>query len=67
MSVAAKEARETLYWLELLEASGWSKPNLNETLKFSHELVKLLTAIVKTTSLPKPVIKNYPHFIHLKK
>lgn len=50
MSIASKEARETLYWLRLPEASGWFRIDLKESLKFAHELVKLLTAIVKTTA-----------------
>jgi four helix bundle protein len=58
MSIASKEARETLYWLELLQVSGWSKGNLSESLKLAHELVKLLTAIVKTTGQSKIPIQN---------
>jgi four helix bundle protein len=50
MSIASKEARETLYWLKLLQASGWLKMDLKESMKLAHELVKLLTAIVKTTA-----------------
>ena len=49
MAIASKEARETLYWLRLLQASGWVKLDLEKSLKLSDELVKLLTAIVKTT------------------
>jgi four helix bundle protein len=58
MALSSKEARETLYWFELPQASGWSKTDLKESLKLAHELVKLLTAIVKTTSQPKVLIKN---------
>lgn len=58
MSIASKEARESLYWLELLQASGWSKTDLGEYLKSAQSLVKLLTAIVKTTSQSKVSIKN---------
>lgn len=50
MTIASKEARETVYWLELLKASSWLKADLAESLKLANELVKLLTAIVKTTS-----------------
>jgi four helix bundle protein len=49
MSIASKEARETLYWIDLLQASGWSRTNLEASRKLAHEMVKLLTAIVKTT------------------
>ena len=50
MTIASKEARETVYWLELLQASGWLKTDLAKSLQLAYELVKLLTAIVKTTS-----------------
>lgn len=50
MSIASKEARETLYWLRLIQASDWFKMDLKDSLRFAHELVKLLTAIVKTTT-----------------
>jgi len=58
MGIASKEARETLYWLELLQTSGWSKTDLGPSLRSAHEIVKLLTAIVKTTSGPKPAVEN---------
>lgn len=49
MSIASKEARETHYWLRLLTDAGYldnvtSKQLLDDCL----ELIKLLTAIVKT-------------------
>jgi four helix bundle protein len=59
MSITSKEARETLYWLRLLDVSGWFKSDLKESLKSAHELVKLLTAIVKSTARPSSdLIKN---------
>jgi four helix bundle protein len=58
MSIASKEARETLYWIDLLKASGWSKTDLADHRQKAHELVKLLTAIVKTTSKSDTTIKN---------
>ena len=49
MSISRKEARETLYWLRLLEESGSVKVDkLAEILKEADELVRILTAIVKT-------------------
>jgi four helix bundle protein len=50
MGVASKEARESYYWLRLLRDAGVLpgrriEPLLNECL----ELVRLLTAIIKTT------------------
>jgi putative PIN family toxin of toxin-antitoxin system len=50
MAIASKEARETNYWLRLLDQSGIAqkidfKPHLEKSL----ELIRLLTATVKTT------------------
>lgn len=51
MAIAAKEARETAYWLRLIDES-----RLSPTIDFapyraqSRELIRLLSAIVKTTS-----------------
>jgi four helix bundle protein len=49
MSVASKEARETLYWLELLDESDLVEFNLEKEIKDCDELIRLLTAIVKST------------------
>lgn len=47
MSIAAKEARETMYWLRLLRDGGYLTPAMSEDLlKQCEELVR--TAIVKT-------------------
>ena len=48
--IALKEARETNYWLRLLRDSGLCPSvDLSELLDESEELVKILTAIVKTS------------------
>ena len=49
MSIALKEADETKYWLQLLQASGYlsaeeAEPVLNDCI----ELIKLLSSIVKS-------------------
>ncbi|MEN8175441.1 MAG: four helix bundle protein [Pseudomonadota bacterium] len=50
MAVASKEARETLYWIRLLIETGYLTAEHAEPLKGeSEELVRLLTAIVKTS------------------
>ena len=49
MSIASKEARETQYWLLLLKESQIIEKNYDEYLTDINELIKLLTAIVKTT------------------
>jgi len=48
MSIASKEARETNYWLELLDKSNLVKCELRQLKLDSLELIKLLTSIVKT-------------------
>jgi len=50
MSIACKEARETLYWLRLISASDGSLASRQpEMIKEADEIVRVLTAIVKTT------------------
>lgn len=51
MAIASKEARETNYWLRLLdESSTCPEIDLGPYLDRSLELIRLLTAIVKTTA-----------------
>ncbi len=49
MAIASKEARETLYWLELLEKSQMVKLDFKPYILLSEELVRILTSIVKTS------------------
>jgi len=51
MGIASKEAREALYWLEILKVSDAIKINVEQEYEKCLELVKLLTAIVKTSQL----------------
>ncbi len=49
MNIAKKEARETFYWLRLIEEMNPSlKTKLKLLLQENEELVKILTSIVKT-------------------
>lgn len=49
MSISRKEARETLYWLKLLNASEIiEESKLQEITQEADELVRILTSIVKT-------------------
>lgn len=51
MSIALREADETLYWLELLAESETVKPSmLSDLLAECNELVAILAASVKTAS-----------------
>ena len=50
MAISSKEARETNYWLRLLRDSKLCPSvDLSELLDESEQLIKMLTAIVKTS------------------
>jgi len=49
MSIASKEARESYYWLKLLEDSKMTNVDLSTYLKEVKSIINILTAIVKTT------------------
>ena len=49
MAIASKEARETSYWLRLLNDSKWYDMDLKNHLNESNEILKILTKIVKTS------------------
>ena len=49
MSVAYKEARETNYWLRLLEKSSLTEVNVKNLLEKSEELMKIISSIITTT------------------
>lgn len=51
MSIALKEANETLYWLELHGGNYIDNQTFESIGSDSEELVKLLTAIVKTSKV----------------
>ena len=51
MSIASKEARETLYWLKLIEAGSFIDYDIDSLKKQTEELIKMLTSIVKTSQL----------------
>jgi four helix bundle protein len=51
MSIASKEARETHYWLSLLRDAGVvRRERCEDVLRRCDELVRILTAIVKSAS-----------------
>jgi len=58
MSIASKEARETLYWLLLLNKSQLVKLDYQPYIERVEELIRLLTAIVKTAQQNESGIKN---------
>lgn len=56
MSIALKEANETLYWLELLQETNYLiEKDYQSIYNDANELVKILVSIVKTT---KSKLKN---------
>ena len=50
MAIASKEARETKYWLLLLQTSKLVDVDVTPHLVQIEELIRILTSIVKTTS-----------------
>ena len=49
MAIASKEARETKYWLRLVREAGLGGLVVDHELELVEELIKILTAIVKTS------------------
>jgi four helix bundle protein len=49
MAIASKEARETRYWLRLLEESDLVNLDISSELEDVNKLIRILTSIVKTT------------------
>ncbi len=49
MSISSKEARETKYWLRLLQESQIIKFNYEDYLIDIEEIIRILTSIVKTS------------------
>ena len=49
MAIASKEARETYYWLKLLNDSNKVSVNLSSYISDIKSIIFILTAIVKTT------------------
>ena len=50
MSISAKEARETRYWLKLLQQSQLAPLDYTQSLKDIEDILNILTKIVKTSS-----------------
>ncbi len=49
MTISSKEARETNYWLRLLRDSNLCDLHLHSLIHDSEEIIRILTAIVKTS------------------
>ena len=48
VGVAAKEVRETVYWLELIQRSGWTTRDLRTAIREAGELAAILGASART-------------------
>ncbi|MBK7107152.1 MAG: four helix bundle protein [Ignavibacteriae bacterium] len=49
LSIAAKEARETKYWLRLLQESKITSTNFNDAIFSNDEIIRILTSIIKSS------------------
>ncbi|MBO6522521.1 MAG: four helix bundle protein [Balneolaceae bacterium] len=49
LSISSKEARETKYWLRLLQKSDLTKIDVSTHLHEIQQIVNILTSIIKTT------------------
>ena len=58
MSIASKEARETRYWLVLLQQSKLTKLDLKPAIGQVESLIRILTSIVKTTAESSEATQN---------
>ena len=54
MNISLKETRETNYWLRLLKESKLAGVNYDQALLESTEIIKIISAIVKSTKLSLP-------------
>lgn len=54
MSIASKEARETRFWLRVIEKSELINHDLKPLLKEIDEIINIITKIVKTSSEVMP-------------
>ncbi len=62
MAIASKEARETYYWLRLLRDSQTLPEDLvSPRIKDVQELIRILTAIVKTSQKSRSAKLNIQH------
>ena len=50
MSIAANEARETKYWLKLLDETDLSNEDVKKLIEENTEIINILSKIVKTSS-----------------
>jgi four helix bundle protein len=49
MGISSKEAREVLYWIRLIEVSGFVEYDFHSLKDESRQLIRILTSIVKNS------------------
>jgi four helix bundle protein len=49
MSISSKEARESKYWLRLIQSGNFLDKNISDYIKDIDEIISILTAIVKSS------------------
>jgi len=49
LTISLKEARESRYWIMLLDESDLTQIDVKEEFNKSEEIIKILTSIIKTT------------------
>lgn len=54
LSISSKEARETKYWLLLLQKSDLTKIDVSSHLHEIQQIINILTSIIKTTQENSP-------------
>lgn len=54
MAIASKEARETKYWLRLLDRSSLTDITVSVYLNEIEHIINIITKIIKTTQQAKP-------------
>ena len=59
LEIAYREARETKYWIRLFKEGGWLENKLATSfIEDSDEIMKILTAILRSTKSKKLLITN---------
>lgn len=48
LAIASKEARETIYWLKLIQSEGMADNSCESLIARTEEVIRLLTSSVKT-------------------
>jgi four helix bundle protein len=64
LAIASKEARETMYWLKLIQAGESASSSCDALIADTEEIIRLLTASVKTAQRNKRSSNTSPRTKH---